>query len=122
MARSLTPSEDQLHMAVAEWVVLNEPRWPDLKFMYHCPNGGMRNKAVAGKLKAMLVRKGISDLILPIRRAQKIGLIIELKVGNKQPTPEQQAFLDRMTVEGWYCSVCRTPEDAIGRIAGYISL
>ena len=40
-------------------------KWPCLKWLHHIPNGGLRNRVVAGKLKAEGVRAGVSDYFLP---------------------------------------------------------
>jgi len=48
------------------------------------PNGGMRNKAVAGKLKAEGVRAGIVDLVLPVSRKGYHSLWIEMKQRQEQ--------------------------------------
>lgn len=122
MARRLTATEDQIHRAVAEWVVLNEARWPALKLMFHAPNGGSRHPAEAAKFKAMLVRKGVPDLMLPVARGRRIGLAIELKSEKGRISEEQSEFMARLEQAGWLCCVCRAPEEAIGRIAGYVSL
>lgn len=53
---------------------------------WHCPNGGSRNRAEAGKLKAMGVLAGIPDLTIMGR--QKI-IFIELKIGNGQVSDVQ---------------------------------
>lgn len=118
----LMATEDQIHRAVAEWVVLNEPRWPELKLMFHCPNGAWKTRAQRGIFKAMLQRPGVPDLMLPIARGQKIGLAIELKSVRGQLSEHQQVFLMRLQTAGWLTVVCRSPEDAIGRIAGYVLL
>lgn len=122
LMRRLIMTEESIHRAVAEWVVLNETRWPALKLMFHAPNGGSRHPAEAAKFKAMLVRKGVPDLMLPVPRAKKVGLAIELKSEKGRISAEQSEFMERLDANGWYCSVCRTPEDAIERIAGYLSI
>ena len=46
-------SEDTEQIKVISWAKHNESRMPELKWLYHCPNGGSRNKAEAIKLKQM---------------------------------------------------------------------
>ena len=57
------------------------------------PNGGHRNKATAGKLKAEGVRAGVPDLMLLYPRHGYHGLVIELKVGHNVATREQNEWL-----------------------------
>ena len=46
-------SEDTEQIKVISWAKHNESRMPELKWLYHCPNGGSRNKAEAIKFKQM---------------------------------------------------------------------
>jgi hypothetical protein len=73
---------------------LNERKYPFLKWIYAVPNGGKRHPAVAAQLKAQGVKKGISDICIPIARDPWHGAYIELKDGNKKLTPEQMEFAE----------------------------
>ena len=53
-------------MSVMDWARWNQNVHPELELLYHCPNGGSRNKAEAVKLKQMGVKAGIPDLCLPV--------------------------------------------------------
>jgi hypothetical protein len=59
--------------------------------LFHCPNGGKRNKREAGRLKAMGVRPGVSDYILPVSRGLYHALFIELKPNVKGYSPKVAA-------------------------------
>lgn len=39
---------------------------PELRWLHAIPNGGYRDKATAGKLKAEGVKRGVSDMFLPL--------------------------------------------------------
>jgi len=84
------------------------------------PNGGMRNKAVAGKLKAEGVRAGIVDLVLPVSRKGYHSLWIEMKHGKNKTTKEQQEFIQWQEAEGSKCVVCYDWMDARAEIEGYL--
>jgi hypothetical protein len=60
---------------------LNERKYPFLKWIYAIPNGGHRHPAVAGQLKAQGVKKGISDICIPIPKDKYHGAYIEMKYG-----------------------------------------
>lgn len=67
-------SEDQIQIEVARWLDHKLPkdwRW------YHCPNGGFRKKATAGRFKAMGLKSGVPDII--ICRPNGPDIWIELK-------------------------------------------
>lgn len=59
-----------------------------LKLMFAIPNGGLRDKITAGRLKAEGVKKGVPDIMLPVAKSYMDasgrdlmyhGLFIELK-------------------------------------------
>lgn len=66
--RSLAPkiTEDDLQVSCFEWIHLMLPQYPVLEWIIHVPNGGKRPRGVAGKLKAMGVKKGVLDILLPM--------------------------------------------------------
>lgn len=80
-------TEDQHQIAIVDhWRVRAADGWR----MWHTPNGGVRDKRVASKLKAMGVLPGVPDLLLLSPEGRLHGL--ELKAGRNVPTPEQEAF------------------------------
>ncbi len=52
-------TEEQFHISVVDYLQFAARK--DVLW-WHCPNGGKRSKAAAGKLKAMGVKPGIPDL------------------------------------------------------------
>lgn len=52
---------------------------PALARLYAIPNGGLRDKATAGKLKAEGVKRGVPDIFLPLIVGTWAGLYVELK-------------------------------------------
>lgn len=80
---------------------------PELKWLFHIPNGGSRHIAEAGKLKAMGVKRGVPDICLPIKRNGFGALYIELKkpkVGIV--SDEQEEWLDFLSDQGYATRVC----------------
>ena len=114
--------EDKECIALMVWVMIKEKTCPDLKWFHHIPNGGDRNPIVAGKLKAMGVRKGIHDYFHPCRRSIWSGLYIEMKAGEGRPTTEQKEFLGYVTSQGYYSVVCNGWYAAVEVIKEYLSL
>jgi len=88
-------------VALARWAERNRHVYPELKWLFHIPNGGARHRAVAAKLKAEGVKKGGSDYLLPAPRSGFCGLFIELKAGKNRPTKEQKEFIDDMRAQGY---------------------
>jgi hypothetical protein len=73
--------------------------------IYAIPNGGLRNKAVAGKLKAEGVLRGIPDLCIPVARFGSHGLYIEMKAENETTKPHQDLIISKLRDEGYQCEV-----------------
>ena len=91
--------------------------WFDLQYpiysgrLFAIPNGGQRHVAVAAKLKAEGVRRGVPDLFLPVARNGFHGLFIELKAGKGRATPEQIDWGQFLADQG-YMSVIAVGFDA----------
>ncbi len=102
-ARSGTWARQEVdeQIALFHWIDLVKSREPRLAWAFHCPNGELREKAVAAKLQRMGVQRGVPDVLLPIPARGFVGLAIELKVGNNTCTPEQLQWLLQLQDSGW---------------------
>ena len=88
------PSEHEIQVAYFEWWAWNAKRLGVPQCLcFAVPNGGLRKKGVAGKLKAEGVRAGTSDVFLLVPRGPFHGLVMEFKSRKGRPTPEQLAFM-----------------------------
>jgi hypothetical protein len=96
------PSEASEQIALFDWIDTLIPREPRLELAFHVPNGEHREIAVGVKLKAMGVRPGVPDVLLPVACRGWIGLAIELKVGTNTMRPEQAIWRDRLLIAGWH--------------------
>jgi hypothetical protein len=72
-------TEHDEQVALSRWVTLLQPRHPELALLHAIPNGGHRHKAVAVRLKAEGVKRGVPDLCLPVPRGGHHGLYLEMK-------------------------------------------
>lgn len=115
-------SEDTEQMAVVSWAHWNVQTYPELKWLYHCPNGGSRNQLEAAKLKQMGVKAGVSDLCLPYPKGIYCGLYIEMKYGNNRVQDTQREFLSDMAAAGHYVCICYSAADAVGVLEEYCHL
>jgi hypothetical protein len=131
--------EDKAHMEVIRWADSPAVRdvYPDLHWLFHAANGGNRDAATAGKMKAMGVRRGVPDLLLPVPRGRFCGLAIELKVWKGSPLPadpsdptkyrtmpsaNQLDWLSHLTTAGWSTSVQWGAHAAIEALREYLTL
>ena len=115
------PTEDAEQMALFRWAELQAGKYPELRLLFHIPNGGSRGKAEAGRFRAMGVKAGVPDLCLPIAKAGYHGLYIELKrTKGGRVSPEQTGWLDDLRKRGYVAAVCKGWEDAARVIEWYI--
>lgn len=89
------------------------------KRTHSTPNGGLRHEATAGRMKAEGQKKGYPDLSYDKPRGIYCGMRIELKYGRNKPSPEQIAFLNQLSDDGYYCVLCYGDKEAIDAILHY---
>ena len=106
-------SEDTEQINVVSWAGWNMNRYPELKWLFHVPNGGSRNKQEAVKFKQMGVKAGVSDLCLPYPKGSYCGLFVEMKFGNNRQQDTQKEFLADMAAAGHFVATCYSAEEAI---------
>ncbi|VTU44923.1 VRR-NUC domain-containing protein [Variovorax sp. RA8] len=116
------PTEDQIHRACADWVFAHEGMYPFLRWLMHVPNGGLRSRGEAGKMRAMGVRKGVVDWILPFPSpaGRYTGLAIEVKSHRGTVSDEQQDFLDDAAAAGWLAAVARSSDEFVKVVEQWI--
>lgn len=118
-----SPSEDEIHLSCAQWVTWNLGRYPILEWIMHVPNGGKRSKAEAGRFKAMGVKKGVPDWILPFSSpsGKWTGFACELKSKAGKLSDDQVNWLKNAKTNGWKVCVARSLEEFIFQIEVYLS-
>ena len=96
------------------WVAQNISQYPQLEWLHAIPNGGLRDKITAGKLKSEGVKAGVADINLPLFKwcsdksqllNYKSGLYIEMKIKPNKPTKEQLEFAEHVRKQHfmWVC-------------------
>lgn len=127
-------SEDGHQVVLFQWAALAKGKYPELAWLYAVPNGGLRSKAVAGKLKAQGVKSGVPDIQLDVARQGFHGLRIELKVPEVKAVPgitkrkppgrtstEQDAWLEQLRAQGYRAEVAHGWSDAMEILVDYLS-
>jgi hypothetical protein len=115
-------SEHSEQCRVINWAWIYQERVPALAMLFAVPNGGLRNKTVAVKLKMEGVKSGVPDLILPVPVKKFTGLAIEMKDGKNKTTENQEIWLKRLASLGWKTAVCYSADEAIKIICEYLGL
>ena len=98
--------ETQLQISVVHYL---RHALPEGILYFHTPNGGVRDKREAAKLKAMGVTAGVPDLIFVLPTGKLAA--IELKWGPGRLSPEQTRWLARAGELGAWTAVCRSIEE-----------
>ena len=117
------PLEAEEQRALFSWAALQAGRYPELRFMYHVPNGGKRNAKEAAHLKAEGVKAGVPDIVLPAARGCFHGLYIELKRQKSGSlSQDQKDYLDFLQKQGYCAVMCRGWKQAASTILMYLGL
>lgn len=115
----ITQNEQQRELAV-----------PCLKRAYAIPNGGLRDKITAAKLKHEGVKSGVPDVFLPLPCAKYAGLYVEMKRSADKATKrragvtssEQDDWIGYLRSVGYACSVCFDWRSAARDIQSYVEM
>ncbi len=99
------------HMEQAALIMWFRRAYPDT-LIFAIPNGGLRSKTQAMKLKVEGVVPGIPDLFVP---AWKLWIEMK-KVKGGKISPEQQAMIDYLQSVGYHVIVGLGAEDAKAQI------
>lgn len=102
------------------WAMWQQEGRPELKLLYHVPNGGKRDAKTGRALKRQGVKAGVPDLCLPVARGGYHSLYIELKVGKNTTSPKQKEWIAALRQQGNYVSVCYGWEEAKETIENYL--
>ncbi len=119
--RTWTPSEADEQSALFRWAEYNARRYPELRLMFHVPNGGSRNAREAHNLRLQGVKAGVPDIVLPVQKGKYGALFIELKrKQNGKMSKHQQSWIDALNDAGNLAVRCDGFEAARVTILEYL--
>ena len=113
--------EAQIQTALFEWAEIMSPQYPELKLMFHIPNGGRRDTIEAHRLKRQGTKAGLPDICLPVARSDCHGLYIELKSEKGRLSDNQKTWLTELEMQGYETAVCYSYESARDKILSYLT-
>ena len=125
MSKSLHRNEEFEQAKLIRWSHKSTVRQliPALAYLHHSPNGGKRDAFTGAQMKALGVKPGFPDLILPFTNdAGQCGLAIEMKSEKGRVSDEQADWLAHLLLHGWECAVCRSAEEARRTICAYFGI
>ena len=129
--------EDGEQRALIEWATVTPIKSIDVvphasiaDYLFASPNGGKRNPIEAARMNGLGVKKGISDLMLPLSRLGYHGLWIEMKKAIetfRSPSAARDAISDaqdmwilKMRHAGYAAAACFGWDEARRLICGYL--
>ena len=113
--------EGQIQASLFEWAALSAGKHPELKLMFHVPNGNKRDVVTGYHLKQQGVKAGVPDICLPVARGQFHGLFLELKADGGRLQETQRQWIDDLSRQGYKAVVCFGFDEARAAIEGYLS-
>lgn len=116
--QNMKRSETTEQIRLFNWANNNLAALPCLTLMYHVPNEGKRSNGAI--LKAMGMKNGVPDVVLPVARKNFHGLYLEMKYGKNRETKEQKEFMELLRQQGYKTSVCYGFENAKEAILAYL--
>lgn len=117
-----TGKESSHQVALFMWAALEQRKYPELSMMFSVKNEEKSgSKIVGGAFKASGVKKGVSDVVLPVARKGCHGLFIEMKKPGGKASKEQLEFGANVQAEGYGFCVCDSWEKARDVLISYLT-
>ena len=117
----MVPTEAQEQEALFRWAAYAVGKWPQLRLLFHVPNGGSRHPAEAAHMKAQGVKPGVPDICLPVPVGRYAALYIELKrKKGGRVSDEQRGWIEALNRAGNRAVVCRGWDEAREEIVRYL--
>ena len=117
------PSESEEGIAFIRWCRRAEKRYPELKALYHIPNGGARAVQTGARLKKEGVRAGMPEYCLPVPRGDYGALYLELKrLDGGVLSEKQQGMISLLKNHGNQAVVCAGWEAAKNAVIEYLAV
>ena len=107
--------EHVLQTAIAKYL-----DWNNYTF-FAIPNGALRSKAVASKLKAEGVKAGVADMLILLPNSTFHGLFVEVKIKGNSQQPNQKVFEQKARDCGYEYIIVRSLDELIEKLKYYES-
>lgn len=115
------PTEGEEQATLFNWAAMKSGRRPELRLLFHIPNGGERRKTEAVRFKAEGVKPGVPDLFLPVARGPWHGLFIEMKrQKGGRVSDAQKRWINSLLRQGYLAEVCFGWKEAADLIENYL--
>jgi hypothetical protein len=96
---------------------------PALRWMFHCPNGGKRDAITGGQMRALGVKPGVPDLLMPVPSGPNPGLALEFKSATGRASESQDEWMRFLMDEaGWMVLIVRSAEEGRKAVQFYLDV
>lgn len=96
-------------------------QYPDLaRLLFAVPNGGARDRVTGAILKGEGVVAGVADLILLKPAGDYHALCLEMKTRKGYQSDSQKQWQADVEKQGYRYAVCRSLDDFIDTVNGYL--
>lgn len=116
--RRYKDEEHRLQVACVRWFRMQYSGYGNLLFAV--PNGGLRNKSTAARLKAEGVVAGVADLVLLLPNQQYHAMCIELKTPKGRQQDTQKQWQQSVVRYGYCYVICHSLDEFVKDIKEYI--
>lgn len=117
------PTESEEQQALFRWAQMQSGKYPELRWMFHIPNEGLRHPATGRRLRSEGLKRGVPDVCLPVARGGFHGLFVEMKrTKGGTVSSEQKKWLGALRDAGYAAYVCKGWEAATDKILRYLNL
>jgi len=120
-------TEHQIQSEYFKILAWNESKFPDLRFVFACPNGGKRHIGVAVKMKREGVKRGVPDIFIPIPKMDNLLCIIsgkwlETKTDIGKQSKEQKEYQKFLLDKGYNYALCRSVDELLDETENYLQI
>lgn len=97
---------------------------PALAWLHHSPNGGKRDAFTGAQMKALGVKPGFPDLILPAWSHDRAhpGLVLEMKSATGSASDSQKEWQAHFLAQGWQHRLARSAEEARSTLCQHLGI
>jgi hypothetical protein len=115
--------EEAAQMEVFKVLYWNTKRFPFLEWIHASMNGATgSSKTQAGRRRACGQKSGVADICIPYARRGFHGAWLELKIAPNTLSPQQRAFLEAMSENGFAIKTCWSADDVFLFIEWYFEI
>lgn len=102
------PTEEEEQIQLFRWAHAHRGKHPELRLLFHVPNGGSRGRIEAVRFKQAGVKAGVPDIFLPAPKGGYSGLFVELKRRKfGRVSEDQRLWIAQLREQGYRVEVCR---------------